>query len=73
MLISFLLTDKEAVGYFKRKFQQCKEKNGFNFPKLNYKVGPIVGPEVVGPSDDIVVPVDNVAASDEVISIENED
>ena len=77
MLLSSLLTDKEAIRFFKRKFKQYKERNGvafqkFKILKLNYKVGPITGPEVVGPGDDVIVPVDNAVACDEVISIENE-
>ena len=77
MLLSFFITNKEAIGYFKRKFQQLKERNGVGFQKLgmfklNYKVGPITGPEVGGPGNDTIVPVDDVAALDEVISIEKE-
>ena len=78
MLLSFLLADKDAIGFFKRKFKQYKETNGFDFQKfkilkLNYKVGPITGPEMVGSGEDAIVPADNAAACDEVISIENED
>ena len=76
MLLSFLIRDKEAIEYFKRKFQQFKERNGVNFQKLrifklNYRVGvgPIRGLEVIDAPDCVVVPPDDVAAPNEEISI----
>ena len=76
MLLSFLIRDKEAIEYFKRKFQQFKERNGVNFQKLRifklyYRVGvgPIRGLEVIDAPDCVVVPPDDVAAPNEEISI----